>query len=66
MNINNLGNISSSLSSASTGDAVAVSVLKKSLDIQAQAAMQLIEALPQQPASTAPVGSLGHKVNTFA
>ena len=66
MNVSNITNIPASLSSASTGDAVALSVLKKALDIQAQGAMQLINALPQTPASTAPVGALGHKVNTFA
>ncbi|WP_263770893.1 YjfB family protein [Propionivibrio soli] len=64
MDINSVGNVSASLSSASTGNAVAIAVLKKSLDLQAQAALQLVQALPQAaPGTTA---TLGNNVNTFA
>ena len=41
-----------------------IQMLKKSMDLQAQAASQLIAALPQQP-SLAASGSMGTKVNTF-
>ena len=47
-----------------TGDAIAVAVLRKTLDIQAQSAMQLIQALPQPTTSNPP--NLGNAVNTFA
>jgi hypothetical protein len=66
MDISSVGNISSSIMSARTGDAVAVSVFRKSLETQAQGAMQLIGSLPSSSANTQPVGSLGNKVNTFA
>ncbi|MDA0189116.1 MAG: YjfB family protein [Proteobacteria bacterium] len=46
------------------GDAVAVTVLRKALDIQAQNARQLLEALPQPAASNPP--NLGNRVDVFA
>ena len=64
MDINSIGNVSASLNQASSGDAVAITVLKKTLDIQAQMAMQLIQALPQPTTSSPP--NLGNSVNTFA
>ncbi len=64
MDISSVGNVSSALSQASTGDAVAILVLKKAMDIQAQGAMQLIQALPQLPAINPP--NLGNGVDTFA
>ena len=53
--------VSGAASQASTGDAVAISVLKKALDIEAQGALQLIQALP---ATNPP--NLGNGVDTFA
>jgi hypothetical protein len=64
MNINSVGSTSSAVSQASTGDAVAISVLKKTLEVQAQSAMQLIQALPL-PTTNSPA-HLGNNVNTFA
>ena len=64
MGISSVGNVSAALSQASTGDAVALTVLKKSLDIQAQSAMQLIQALPQPAPSNPP--NLGNGVNAYA
>lgn len=64
MNINSVGNNSSAVSQAETGDAVAISVLKKTLEVQAQSAMQLIQALPL-PTTNSPA-HLGNNVNTFA
>ena len=55
----------SQLSQSRVGDAVGISVLKKSLEIESQNAMQLLAALPQ-PAATGAVGNLGNNVNTFA
>ena len=61
------------VSNASNADAstvqgqASIQMLKKSMDLQAQAAAQLISALPQQqqpPLATS--GSVGTKVNTFA
>lgn len=64
MDISNVGSISSVLSQAQTGDAIGIAVLRKALDLQAQTATQLIEALPQVAASNPP--NLGNTVNTFA
>ena len=64
MDINSVGNVTAVLSQTGTGDAVAIAVLKKSLDIQAQSAMQLIQALPQSAPSNPP--NLGNGVNAYA
>lgn len=64
MDISSVGNVSAAISQAGTGDAVAITVLKKSLDIQAQSAMQLIQALPQPAPSSPP--NLGNGVNVYA
>lgn len=45
MDVSSLGGVSSALTQGS--DAVSIAVLKKAMDIQAQSATQLIEALPQ-------------------
>ena len=46
MSIGSVGSVPASLASAKTGVAVAVSVLTKTLDIQQQTALQLLQALP--------------------
>ena len=53
MSIGSVGSVPASLASAKTGDAVAVSVLKKTLDIQQQTALQLLQALPAASGSAA-------------
>ncbi len=64
MEMSSVGNVTAAVSQANTGDAVAISVLKKALDIQAQSAMQLIQALPQPAPSNPP--NLGNGVNIYA
>ena len=44
---------------------VQVTMLKKAIDLQAAQALQLLQALPQQPALAAP-GQPGAIVNTYA
>lgn len=54
-------------SSASPGtvqSSAAISMLKKSLDLQESEAAQLLQALPQSSLATS--GSLGTQVNTYA
>ncbi len=63
MDISPLASVASSLSQAKVGDAVGTLVLKKAMDIQAQSAMQMIEALPQV-ASNPP--NLGNSVDVRA
>ena len=50
---------------AETANAVQVNVLKKSMDMQENAAAQLLQALPQ-PQQLAASGTLGTQVNTYA
>ena len=55
----------SNLSASQTGDAVSTLVLKKALDVQAQNAAQLLEALPQ-PAQYNNPPNLGGGIDLFA
>ena len=65
MNINM--NTSASMNPAA-GDTVGLAVLKKSIDIEAQAAMALINAIPQppQPSAANLPPNLGQNINTSA
>ncbi len=49
--------------SQKTGDAVGVTVARKAMDIQADAATQLISSIPK-PAASEP--NLGNSINTYA
>ena len=51
--------------SQSTSDAINIRVLKKAIDIQANAAATLIQAIPQVP-TLATSGNLGTQLNTYA
>lgn len=64
MDISSIGSISAQASSAPNGDAVAITVLKKAMDIQEQTAMQLIAALPQMASGT--TATQGNAVNIYA
>jgi len=60
-------NTSASMNPA-TGDVVGLAVLKKSIDIEAQVAMALINAIPQpsQPGASNLPPNLGQNINTTA
>lgn len=47
MDISSIGSLSTALTQAKTSEAVSNLVLKKSIDIQEQSALQLLQALPQ-------------------
>jgi hypothetical protein len=64
MGISSIGSVPAAISQAETGDGLAIAALRKALDIQAQSALQLIQALPQ-PVASGPA-NLGQGVNTFA
>ncbi|MCL2525099.1 MAG: YjfB family protein [Betaproteobacteria bacterium] len=61
MNVGSIGgsvsSVSSTLSQARTGDAVGILVLKKAIDIQAQSALQLLQALPAVASNPSHLGS---------
>ncbi len=71
MNIANSASISAVANSASNGEpgtvqaAASMLMLKQALQTQAEGAVALLNALPQQPA-LATQGSVGRHVNTFA
>lgn len=71
MNIVNSASLSAAVNNASNGDAGTVQaaastlVLKKALEMQAAGAIELLNALPRQPA-LATQGSVGRHLNTFA
>lgn len=54
------------LSNAGTDPAIGTAVLKKALDIQAQSAVALINALPPVPGSPNLPPHLGQNINTTA
>lgn len=62
---NNILQTANALSQSKTVDAVQTEVLKKSMDVQENAAATLLQALPQ-PQQLATSGTLGTQVNTFA
>ncbi|HPU80161.1 YjfB family protein, partial [Accumulibacter sp.] len=47
MDVSGIASVATEMSQARTVDAVQIAVLKKALDIQAQGAMQLVEAAAQ-------------------
>lgn len=63
MDINSISNLATSMSQTKKADAIDVAVLKKAMDMQAENAAQLIQALPPAPSNNPP--HLGQKVNTF-
>lgn len=70
MSIGSVGSVPAALASARTGDAVAVTVLKESLAIQEETALQLLQALPSPAggggAAAQPTGEVGNNINVFA
>lgn len=62
MDASAIASASAAMASAQVGDAVQISVLKKAINIQAQGAIALLNALPQ-PALPP---HLGQNINTVA
>lgn len=62
---NSIMHTATTMKNAETANAVQVNVLKKSMDMQENAAAQLLQALPQ-PQQLAASGTLGTQVNTYA
>lgn len=63
MEVSSIAHLAVSMSQERTNQAVAVAVLKKAIDVQAGAAMALVNALPAPPNLPA---NLGQNVNTTA
>jgi len=46
MDVSSVGSLTTALSQSQVGDAVGITMLKKAMDLQAQTAAQLLQALP--------------------
>jgi hypothetical protein len=69
MDVSTISAIATQMSQERTASAVQIAVLKKAMDIEAQGAMQLIQAAVQASAMGAMPANpphLGNQVNTFA
>lgn len=64
MEVSGIAAAATELTQAKTADAVQVAVLKKAMDIEAQGAMQLVQAASQVISKNPP--NLGNHVDTFA
>ena len=62
---NNIVGTATALATQKNSDALNIHMLKKAIDIQANAAATLIQALPQVP-TLATSGNLGTQLNTYA
>lgn len=60
MDVSAIASLATEMSQNQTAQAVQIAVLKKAMDIEAQSAMQLLEAVPSNPAH------LGNNVDLFA
>lgn len=56
----------SSMQQAGQQQQIELVVARKAMDIQAQGAMMLIDALPQMPSTLATSGTVGTRLNTWA
>lgn len=66
MDVTNIASVATSLSSARTNQEVGIAILKKAMDISAEGALALIEAIPDsQPTQSLPA-HLGKNINTTA
>ena len=63
MDISAIASLATDMAQARTAEAVQIAVLKKAMDISAQGAMQILEALPAPPSNPP---HLGNRVDTFA
>ena len=65
MEVSNVNILAMATSQGQTGDAVNILVLKKAMELQAQSAAQLLEALPPMPAPSNPP-NLGQNIDLMA
>lgn len=66
MNVTGIANLSTTLADVGTSQAVSIAVLKKSIDIDADSATALIEAIPDNKSIQNLPPNLGRNINTTA
>jgi len=65
MNVTNIPSVPTSIAAVNTQDEVSIAVLRKALDMQANSAATLIEAIPSVGSANLPP-HLGQNINTTA
>jgi hypothetical protein len=63
VDVNTISNLTASATQGQTGDAVNLRMLKESLRLQGELALQMIEALPQMPVNPP---NLGQNIDLIA
>lgn len=66
MDVGNIAALATSMAQERTANAVAITVFKKSMDIQGSMAMALIESIGQVPTAQNLPPHLGNNINTKA
>ncbi len=66
MDVNGISSAATALSAANTQREVSTAVLKKAIDLGAEGAISLIEAIPDNASSQNLPSNLGRNVNTTA
>lgn len=66
MDINGITNVATALNAASTQQEVSIAVLKKAINLSAEGALSLIEAIPDNKALQSLPSHLGQNINTTA
>jgi len=64
MDVAGIAAVATEMAQARTGNAVQLAVLKKAMDVEAQGALQLIQAASQVITTSPP--NLGTRIDTFA
>lgn len=66
MDVTGIANAASTLANVGTSQAVSIAVLKKAMDVSAESATALIEAIPPAPTAQNLPSHLGKNINTTA
>jgi hypothetical protein len=66
MDVSSIASVATNLSNAGTSQAISTAVLKKSIDLSAEGALALIQAIPDSHATQNLPANLGQNINTTA
>lgn len=66
MDVNGIASLATTMANVGTSQAVSIAVLKKALDVSAESATALIEAIPENPSVSNLPSHLGSRINTTA
>ncbi len=66
MDVTGIANLATTMSDASTSQAISIAVLKKAINLGAEGALALIEAIPDNKSIQSLPSHLGQNINTTA